>query len=318
MTPGATAELKAFSEHLALAQGLSSKTVSSYINDASLFLQYCAARNLNPHRIGFPDVRRYISRLFYKDYMSSSVIRKMSALTALFDFQQEKGLRGDNPMALVARPKKPKNLPKFLTIEEIGKLMDAPSEDKPLEVRDRAIIELLYASGLRVSELCGLNLTDYYPARHELRVRGKGRKERIAPIGARAVEWLGSYLHDVRPSLPSGDSVPRTPYPETRVTKHRPLTSDTDPLFLNSRGGRLTPRAVQMLVDDYSIRAGIRQRVTPHMLRHSFATHLLNAGANLRMVQTLLGHARLSTTQIYTHLVFEYLRETYDRAMPRP
>ena len=240
-------------------------------------------------------LRKYLSFLHRKN-RKSSIARKLSTLRSFFKYLVREQILSANPAKPVSTPKVEKLLPSTLTVDEAFRLVESPSRDKRMsetELRDRAILELLYSSGIRVSELVGLN-----PDRVDLdlgiiKVMGKGRKERIVPIGTKAIEALKSYA------------------------KIRGRMEDTSPLFLNLRGGRLTDRSVVRLVKKYGRQSGIFRKISPHSLRHTFATHLLDAGADLREIQEMLGHASLSTTQRYTHLTVGKLMEVYDKAHPR-
>ncbi len=246
-------------------------------------------------------IRKYLSSLYRKN-RKSSIARKLSTLRSFFKFLVREKWISSNPAKAVATPKMEKPLPTTLTVDEMFQLMDSP--EKPLEqatdpevrarrLRDRALLELLYSSGLRVGELVSLNLKHLDLTLGIVRVMGKGRKERIVPMGQKAIEALTSYL------------------------EQRGEAEGENPLFLNRRGGRLTSRSVERLVKKYSRVSGIIRKVSPHSLRHSFATHLLDAGADIREIQEMLGHASLSTTQRYIHLSPGKLMEVYDRAHPR-
>ncbi|MHA2621303.1 MAG: site-specific tyrosine recombinase XerD [bacterium JZ-2024 1] len=285
-----------FRNFLAIGEGLAENTVSSYITDIRLFLEWLAARSLDELSVSRRDLQAYFADLFYNDYLSSSVLRKISALQRFFRFLKQRKVRLDSPIFLVKRPRANRKLPNFLSLEEVERLLAVPHTETNLGIRDRAILELLYASGLRVSELCDLRVENFHPQKSELRVVGKGSRQRIVPVGRSARYWLLRYLQESRPHLSN---------------------SSTGRLFLNAEGKPLSRRGVHSMLADYGRKARISRPVNPHSLRHSFATHLLDAGANLRVVQTLLGHSRLSTTQIYTHLVFAKLREVYDRCHPR-
>src|SRR5690606_28627187 len=208
-----------------------------------------------------------------------------------------------NPMSLIRTPRQAKRLPKAITIEQVERLLAAPDENDVLGARDRAMLETLYSTGIRVSELVGLNVGDLDPAGECMKVRGKGSKERIAPLGAHALASIQKYLDKLK-----GD--PRF----SAVAKAEP---EKAPLFVNKHGGRLSSRSVRRKLDKYLVQAGLDPSISPHTLRHSFATHLLDNGADLRSVQELLGHRSLSTTQVYTHLSGQRVREAYDGAHPR-
>jgi integrase/recombinase XerC len=235
-------------------------------------------------------IRKYLSFLHRKN-KKSSIARKISTLRSFFKYMVKEQLTPSNPAKTVSTPKVEKFLPTTLTVDEAFRLMESPATNGRL--RDRAILELLYSSGLRVGELVGLNLNQLDLDLGIVKVMGKGRKERIVPVGLKAVQALKAYLEE-RGTLEGGEA-----------------------LFVNSRGGRLTDRSVGRLVKKYTKRSGIFRKVSPHSLRHSFATHLLDAGADIREIQEMLGHASLSTTQRYTHLSLGRLMEVYDKAHPR-
>jgi integrase/recombinase XerC len=250
------------------------------------------------------DIRRYLSFLYRKN-KKSSIARKISTLRSFFKFLVREQALASNPAKSVRAPKVEKHLPTTLTVDEAFRLMEAPrhplrnaSLDIPQKdgrtiERDRAILELLYSSGLRVGELVGINLNQLDLDLGIVKVMGKGRKERIVPVGMKATEALKAYLGE------------------------RGVLAGGEPLFINPRGGRLTTRTVGRVVKSYSRRSGIFRKVSPHSLRHTFATHLLDAGADIREIQEMLGHASLSTTQRYTHLSMGKLMEVYDKAHPR-
>jgi len=245
-------------------------------------------------------VRTYLASLFGRN-SASTIGRKLSSLRSFGDFLVRAGARQDNPAALVAMPKRPQVLPRFLTEDEAIRLMEAPDPTTPLGARDVAILELLYGGGLRVSEACALDVGDVELSEGTVRVRaGKGNRDRIVPIGEPAVQAIQRYLGR-RPELR---------HPRTGA-------QDAAALFLNHRGGRLTVRSVARRVDRGCLEAGTRARVSPHALRHSCATHMLDRGADLRSIQEILGHASLRTTQRYTHVSIEHLMRIYDQAHPR-
>src|ERR1051326_1424141 len=230
----------------------------------------------------------------------ASVLLKLSALRSFFRWMIRNGELKKNPMSGLVSPKRERKLPKFLSVTEMVKLLDAPMEllkqeilDRITALRDRAMLETIYSTGLRIHELVGLNNEDLDALGETLRVRGKGKKMRLDPIGEPAIRAIQEYQ------------------------KIEGNTQRTAPIFLNNRSGRLTPRRVQQLLKRYLITANLDPDITPHTLRHSFATHMLNAGADLRSVQELLGHANLSTTQIYTHVTTDRLKKVYDKAHPR-
>lgn len=241
-------------------------------------------------------IRDYMSWLMEKDIVKASIARKLSAIRSFFRYLVREELLDKNPLENSSSPKMDRRLPSFLTVEEIERLLAAPDLSKPQGLRDRALIELLYASGLRVSELVSLNKGQADLETREIRVVGKGSKERLVLIGKPAARAISVYLSRGRPEL-SG--------------KKR-----NSALFLNRSGGRIPARRVQKILDEHAARAGIRKRVHPHVLRHSFATHLLDRGADLRVVQELLGHASLSSTQIYTHVTKSQARKVYLSSHP--
>ncbi len=240
-------------------------------------------------------VREYMERR-WSSLSASSMARKLASLRTFFNFCMREKLMEKNPAKEVATPKIPKRVPKFLTVDEVFALIDAAAGEDVLGARDRAILELLYASGLRVSELVGLNIEDADLQSATVRVLGKGRKERIVPMGGKAVAALGVYLgkRSVLPTHPAQSW-----------------------LFANRHGGRLTARSIERLLTKYLRRCGLQKTVTPHVLRHTFATHLLGQGADMRGIQELLGHSSLSTTQKYTHVGIENLMKAYDEAHPK-
>lgn len=258
-------------------------------------------------------IRKYLSFLYRKN-KKSSIARKISTLRSFFRYLNREQIISSNPAKSVSTPKVEKTLPTTLTVDEAFRLMESPerfsdkfspARFKNQGARDRAILELLYSSGLRVSELVGLDANQIDLDLGIVKVMGKGRKERIVPVGAKAVECLKAYL-DERGLL-------KDRRPRAKATGFE----EKDPLFLNSSGGRLTARSVGRLIKKYSRHSGIFRKVSPHSLRHTFATHLLDAGADIREIQEMLGHSSLSTTQRYTHLSMGKLMEVYDKAHPR-
>jgi integrase/recombinase XerC len=289
-----------FISYLKTERGASSHTIKNYRRDLNEFVQHLkehfpemmADESPEWSHVSVRAIRGFIAALLQKN-KSSSVGRKLSTLKSFYNFCVKKGLVQTNPARAILTPKKPKLLPRFLSVDEAFGLMDeVAKEDNKKSKRDRAILELLYGCGLRVSELVGLNQLDVDRSEKILRVRGKGSKERIVPIGEAA--WVA--LQEYQAEKTGGDE---------------------KALFLNSKGGRLSVRTVQRLVDHYQLRGGMGRKVSPHGLRHSYATHLLGNGADLRGIQQLLGHSSLSTTQKYTHLSLEKLMEIYDKAHPK-
>ena len=285
--------IRQFIHYLSAEKNASPHTCRNYLRDLEQFESFLEGAAVE--KVDRMVLRKYLSFLHRKN-RKSSIARKLSTLRSFFKYLVREQIISANPAKPVSTPKVEKLLPSALTVDEAFRLVESPSREKIIretELRDRAILELLYSSGIRVSELVGLN-----PDRVDLdlgiiRVMGKGRKERIVPIGTKAMEALKSYA-------------------EIRGTME-----DTSPLFLNRRGGRLTDRSVVRLVKKYGRQSGIFRKISPHSLRHTFATHLLDAGADLREIQEMLGHASLSTTQRYTHLTVGRLMEVYDQAHPR-
>lgn len=236
-------------------------------------------------------IRRFLGSLKEKNLKSRSVARKLSCLRSFFRFLNREGFLKNDPTSAISSPKLEKHLPLFMTENEVTKLVESPQSEEPSGLRDRAILETFYSTGIRISELVGLNLEniDFFSA--VVKVMGKGRKERMVPIGDEALRAIRDYI------------------------EHR--KKETQVVFLNKNGRRITTRGVRLVLDKYIQRSSLRENISPHTLRHSFATHLLNRGADLRSVQELLGHANLSTTQIYTHLTTEKLKSVYDKAHPR-
>jgi len=296
-----TAELiDAFGRWLAVEKGYSAHTVENYRRDVAAFAD-CVGGDLALADSG--DVRSYLYFLGTIN-QPASVARKLSALRTFYLFLRRTGRGAADPLRGVARPKAARHIPVFLTVDEVFRLLAAPDEARDsFAARDRAVMELLYATGARVAELTSLGTSDLDFDTEMVKVRGKGGKQRLVPFGRPAAEALRRYF-------PARERLRRE-----RARRGRPM-DDGDPLFVNARGGRLTPRSVERFVRLYGERAGIISRVTPHALRHSFATHLLEMGADLRLVQELLGHASLSTTQKYTHLTVDRLMEVYDKAHP--
>ena len=243
------------------------------------------------------DVRNYLQFMPENNYSKATMARKLATLRSFFKFLNRRSMTQNNPMITIRTPKQEKRLPKFMTEEQIIKLLQTPRDTDILGARDKAMLECMYSTGIRVSELVGLNMEDVDFAGSVIRVRGKGRKERLSPMGQTAIAAIQKYLAMrggmVKDALPTG------------------------PMFVNKHGQRLSTRSVRRKLDKYLIEAGLDPDISPHTLRHSFATHMLNHGADLRSVQELLGHQSLSTTQIYTHLTTTHIKQVYDAAHPR-
>lgn len=296
------AAIRAFLTFLDVEQGASRETIRGYRSDLRQFLSFAnepraaLASPLAPDQVDPLLIRSYLAWLDRKGEKKSSLARKLAALRSLYRFLAREGLVGRNPAEEVRTPKQPQYLPRVLTKDDADALMELPEGDTLLSLRDRAILETLYSTGARVSELVGMNLEDLNMGDGLVRLRGKGRKERIVPIGEVAVESVKEYQASLKPSAISHQL--------------------SAPVFMNHRGGRLTARSVERIVGKYSSLL-VSGRVSPHALRHSFATHLLDEGADLRAIQEMLGHASLGTTQKYTHLATDQLMAVYDRAHPR-
>lgn len=281
--------LQKFLSYLEIEKNYSPHTALNYKLDVEEFQRLSQGIPIN--KIDYPLLRRYLMELKGKQPKPRTLARKISALRSFFKFLQREKIIQNNPALLLTTPKLDKKLPKFLTEEEMVRFIESPSLTKETGKRDRALLETLYSTGIRVSELVGLNVDSVDFIGNVVKVLGKGKKERLVPIGNKALEALKDYL-------------------ESR--KH-----DTKAIFLNRNGKRLTSRSINNIVDKYIQAGGLKFHISAHVLRHSFATHLLNRGADLRCVQELLGHANLSTTQIYTHVTTERLKNVYDKAHPR-
>jgi len=295
---GVARVMNGYTRYLEAERHASPYTVRNYTRDLRHFIEY-----LNSEKVSTFDeverqlLRRYISFLQGKGYEKTSISRKLSALRSFYNYLIQRDLMSVNPLMAVSSPKLDKKLPSFLSGEEVVRMLESPDSATPLGQRDRAILELLYASGLRVSEIAKLDLDNMNLSTLEVRVRGKRSKERVVLIGKPAVAALELYLREGRQQLLAG---------------YR-----TEALFVNRYGRRLSQRSIQKAISRYAVAAGLDKRVFPHMVRHSFATHLLDGGADLRVVQELLGHANLTTTQIYTHVTQSQARKVYLAAHPR-
>ncbi|MCS7275702.1 MAG: site-specific tyrosine recombinase XerD [Dehalococcoidia bacterium] len=282
---------EAYLRHLAAERNLSPYTVRNYRNDLRQFFEFLAREELQVASLTRQDFRAYLSLLHQKGTAPASVARKVSTVRSFYRFLVREGAIPSNPLEQVRGPKRPRRLPSYLTYQHVAALIEAADDESPQGIRDRALLELVYAAGVRLSEVVGLDVDDVDLEEATARVMGKGGKERIVLLGTPAVEALRRYLVEARPLL-------------TRDAHERAL-------FLNRDGQRLSGRWVQELVKKYAQRAGIDKRVWPHLLRHSFATHLLDGGADLRVVQELLGHATPTSTQVYLHVTQERQRQRY-------
>ncbi|MDR7417505.1 MAG: site-specific tyrosine recombinase XerD [Armatimonadota bacterium] len=293
-----SAALDEFLTYLTAERGLAPRTVTAYRHDLEEFITFAARRGARgPADLHRSAITLYLLGLRRRGLADTSVARRLAAVRGWTGFLLRTGAIVDDPALDVTAAHRPRRLPDVLTVEEVERLLAQPRGDRPQVLRDRAILELLYAAGLRVSELVALDVGDVHLAVEYVRCVGKGSKERIVPIGSAAVRALQRYLALARPVLAGGRPQPA--------------------LFLNRRGGRLTRQSVWTLLRQCARSAGLRKPIHPHTLRHSFATHLLDGGADLRAVQEMLGHASIATTQVYTHLTRARLREVYRRAHPR-
>ncbi len=308
-----------FLTYLEVERNFSTHTIRSYAADLVQFCQFLGTapgavagelksedlpplENLDPAAtekallaVTAVEVRSYLVMMRNSEYSKSTVARKLATLRSFYKYLARVSVVAASPVTAVRTPKQDKRLPKCLDVAQIDALLAAPDTATPLGARDRAILETIYSAGLRISELVGLNLEDLDEFSEALRIRGKGKKERLAPLGSKAVESIQTYL-----------------------AKRCALKGERGhgPLFVNKAGTRLSERSIRRKLDGYLVAAGIPIHISPHALRHSFATHMLNAGADLRSVQEMLGHESLSTTQIYTHLTTARLKQVYDKAHP--
>jgi len=300
--------LKDFLQHLR-RRDVSRHTVTAYENDVATFLKHTSQirqkplDELTPADVDAFAIRAFLGELHRQRISASSSARKLSAIRTFVKFLRRDDLIEDDPSSLVAAPKKPETIPAHLTINEMNRLLEMPDTTQALGRRDRAILELFYASGLRLSELVGLGIEDVNLSSRMVRVLGKGRKERLVPFNTSTADALRAWMKDRSSAM--------------GATGARGARGVKAPLFLNYRGGRLSTRSVDRLVRRYVALCGAKFGISPHALRHSFATHLLANGADLRAIQELLGHARLSTTQRYTHVNAQQLIDVYKKSHPR-
>jgi integrase/recombinase XerC len=293
--------LAEFLGHLALERNASAHTVKSYREDLNQALEFFRAKHAGqtprPEHLTTRLLRAYLSWLHEQGYAKTTVARRVAAVRSWCQFLCRQGLLESNPAAGLRGPRQDKKLPHFLSEKDLARLLATPAADKPLGIRDRSILETLYSAGLRVSELTGLNLDDVDLDNGLATVRGKGKRERLALLGPQALRALQAWLLER----------------ESMAVRGKTKTA----IYLNKNGSRLTPRSVGRLLEKYLALAGLDPRTSPHTLRHSFATHMLDRGADIRSVQELLGHRSLSTTQVYTHVTTNRLRDSYHKAHPR-
>lgn len=290
-----TSQLQAFAEHLAVERNLSPMTVANYLRDCERLAKWCAAHNIQTlNTLDSQHIRSCLAALHQSGLGGKSLQRWLCALRSFFRFAIRRGWIKANPAIAIGAPKSKHTLPKALDVDEAGRFVQFEGADW-LSARDRAIVELFYSSGLRLNELVSLDIEGIDLGEASLRVLGKGRKERLLPIGSHARNALLQWLQ----------------------VRDQYANEGCRALFVSKRGGRLAARSVQDRLHKLSVRQGMQERIHPHMLRHSFASHVLESSGDLRAVQELLGHANLSTTQIYTHLDFQHLAKVYDSAHPR-
>ncbi|HEX3869488.1 MAG TPA: tyrosine recombinase XerC [Pirellulales bacterium] len=288
-----------FLQYLQVERNASALTIKSYGEDLAALTAWLEEQHASipaPEHITTLDLRGYVGSLHTLGLAKSTIARRLASMRSFFRFGQREGWATTNPAKPLRNPRKTRGLPHFLSTTEVGRLLASPRSDEPLGLRDRAILETMYSAGLRVSELVGLNDSDLDLQAGVMRVRGKGRRERLSPIGSFAAKAIRQWV------------------------KHRRVKNSSDkqvPLFVNKFGRRLTTRSVGRMIEKHLRTSGLDRRTTPHTLRHSFATHLLDRGADIRSVQELLGHKSLLTTQIYTHVSTANLRAVYEKAHPR-
>jgi len=294
-------DLETFINYLSVERGLSKHTLSAYRNDISALIRFLSENKLADqtwNNVGESNIRAYLDDLDERGYALTTKSRKIASAKSFFNFMKEEQIIEGNPLSDVRQPRTGQSLPKALSIEDVDRLLGASSDsDTTEDARDLAMVELMYAAGLRVSELVGLNLRDVDLDAGTVRTIGKGSKERVIPIYDTAVESIAEYITYFRPA-------------HSRYQSEKAL-------FLNRRGRRLTRQAYWLRLNKLATKVGISSKITPHMLRHSFATHLLHGGASLRHLQELLGHSSIATTQIYTQLTSEHVRSEYTKAHPR-
>jgi len=292
--------LKEFVTYLRGERNFSELTIKAYMEDIMQFFEYVEKFNKKVEKVDRLFLRVYIASFSENKYSRSTIIRKISSLRSFYKFLLRSNKIKNNPCSSISLPKKEKLLPQFLEESEVAKILDLPVENNFNNLRDKAILETLYSCGLRISELVNLNYNDIDFFSEMIHVYGKGSKERLVPIGEKAIIAIKRYL----------------PFRE-EVIKRRHKSGDTLALFVNKYGERLSTRYVRRIVDKYIQLASIKKKISPHVLRHTFATHMLNAGCDLRAIQEMLGHTSLATTQVYTHVSLDKIKKEYRRAHPR-
>ncbi|MGR5147745.1 site-specific tyrosine recombinase XerD [Photobacterium alginatilyticum] len=290
--------IERFLDAMWMERGLSDNTLASYRNDLSKLCRWIEQEKLSLEKVSVDDLQRYQQWLFDADYKQTSRARMVSAIRRLYQYLHREKIREDDPSAMLVSPKLPKRLPKDISEEQVDALLDAPDPNDPIELRDKAMLELLYATGLRVTELVSLTMENVSLRQGVVRVTGKGGKERLVPMGENAVDWIEQFIDSGRPQLLGEKS--------------------SDVVFPSKRAKQMTRQTFWHRIKHYAVLAGIdSDKLSPHVMRHAFATHLLNYGADLRVVQMLLGHSDLSTTQIYTHVATERLKQLHETHHPR-
>ncbi len=287
--------IESFLEHILVIKGLSRETVNAYTKDLSIFESFLRDKNLDIREVDEQALFLYLLFLRRKGLQSRSMARHMATLRGFFGFLSHQGLVENNPAEMLENPKLPQLLPQVLTVQEVKSILSQPDSQGKLGIRDRAMLELLYAAGLRVSELVELKILDFDSQAGVLRIWGKGGKERLVPLHYTCMQWLEFYLHSWRDAF----------------------SPQVDRIFLNRSGKALSRQGVWKTIKKYTLKAGIKKEVSPHTLRHSFATHLLEGGADLRTVQILLGHSDITATEIYTHVQSDRLKSAHERFHPR-
>ncbi len=297
-----------FVDALAAEKGYSGNTCRAYGKDIGEFAAFLAGYDasaygeegrVNVETVDGLAIRGFLGYLYKKKNARSTIARKLSAIRMFFQFLVKHGVISSNPADMIHSPKQDRNIPAYLTVDDMFRLLDSIQGDTLLSIRNRAVFEVMYSTGMRVSELSGMNVADVDMSRGIIRVRGKGNKERIIPIGKKAIETLSVYRSWLKKSAADGEF------------------GEQGPMFLNKTGTRLSTRSIARILDQLAAACGMTVPVSPHAFRHSFATHMLDAGADLRVVQELLGHESLSTTQKYTHVSIDQIMRVYDKSHPR-
>jgi len=294
-------ELAEFLAYLEHERNASAHTIAGYRRDLGQLAAYLREAGVRWNKAGNVVLRGFLATLYEKKQKKSTVGRKLAAVRSFYDFAVRKKWVAGNPARILTTPRQEKKVPSFLSEDEAARLLEMPRGDRPVDLRDRAILEFFYATGIRVSELVGIDTADVHPGERLVRVRGKGKKERLVPFGRKAAEALRDYMGRARP----------------RLLEQAEGSAGAQAVFLNYRGGRLSARSVQRMVHKYILRTSVSRRISPHSLRHSFASHLLGRGADLRVIQELLGHSSLATTQKYTHVDLRQLLQVYKKSHPR-